>query len=365
MADYGIRTYRLSAPRLKRGLLEGFTVLEDGALQTQGGGVHSAFLPGLDSAQADCQWGRLSLRCRLGAESMLTIRCFASDQDSVVRGGEVVQIDDFLLDPSVPPREKERLFTLAGGMERSGVQDVLLSGQTGRWLWLWLEVTGAGEETLENIRVYVPGDNFFRTFPQVYQTDNDFFQRYLSIFSTMYQEFQEEINDLPKLLDVDTAPEALLPMFARWLGLEIDEGLFSSQELRRLLKQAPELMARKGTKWAVEKVVKLFVEEPVYIVERNLLTADKRDGGDLYGATPYDFTVMIGGRMDEKLRLRLKFLIDQFRPARSRCRIVFLEECGGLDAFTYLDINGEVLQNAPGSLDDGKALTGMTYLQSP
>ena len=72
---------------------------------------------------------------------------------------------------------------------------------------------------------------------------------------------------------------------------------------------------------------------------------------------------MVGRKMDEKLRLRLKFLIDQFRPARSRCRIVFLEECGGLDAFTYLDINGTVLQNAPGSLDDGKALTGMTYLQ--
>ena len=46
-----------------------------------------------------------------------------------------------------------------------------------------------------------------------------------------------------------------------------------------------------------------------------------------------------------------------------RYRIIFLEECGGLDAFTYLDINGAVLQNAPGNLDDGKALTGMTFLQ--
>ena len=224
-------------------------------------------------------------------------------------------------------------------------------------------MTGAEEGTLEDLRVYVPGDNFFRTFPQVYQTDNDFLQRYLSIFSTMYQEFQEEIDALPELMDVDTAPEALLPMFARWLGLETDEALFSSEELRRLLKAAPELMARKGTKWAVEKVVKLFVEEPMYIVERNLIQSDKRHSEGLYGATPYDFTVMVGRKMDEKLRLRLKFLIDQFRPARSRCHIVFLEECGGLDAFTYLDINGQVLQNAPGSLDDGKALTGMTFLQ--
>ena len=32
MADYGIRKYRLSAPLLRRGLLEGFTLSETGAL---------------------------------------------------------------------------------------------------------------------------------------------------------------------------------------------------------------------------------------------------------------------------------------------------------------------------------------------
>lgn len=363
MADYGIKRYRLNEALLNRGLREGLSVREDGVLRLEGTGAHSILLPGLDSAQPDCAWGRLSLRCRLGSESMLVIRAMSSDQDSVIRNDRVVRIDDLLLDPAVPRAEKERLFTLADGLERSGVQDLLLTGQNGRWLWLWLEVVGDEAGTLEDLRVYVPGDNFFRTFPQVYQTDNDFLQRYLSIFSTMYQEFQEEIDDLPRLLDIDTAPAALLPMFANWLGLETDEALISPEQLRRLLKAAPELLARKGTKWAVEQVVRLFVDEPVYIVERNLIPTDGRRGTELYGTTPFDFTVMLDCRMDEKLRLRLNFLIDQFRPARSRCHIVFLEECGGLDAFTYLDVNGKVLQNAPGSLDDGKALTGMTYLQ--
>ena len=363
MADYGIKTYRLNAARLARGLRQGFSLAEDGALHTQGDGPHFILLPALDSAQPDCAWGRLSLVGDLGAESMLTIRAVASNQDAVIRNNEVVKIDDFLLDPAISPAEKERMFTLADGMERSGVWDVLLTGQTGRYLWLWLEVTGAEPGALTRLRVYTPGDNFFRTFPQVYQTDNDFLQRYLTIFSTLYQEFQEEIDDLPRLLDLDTAPDALLPMLAQWMGLETDETLLSPPELRRLLKAAPELLARKGTRWAVERLVRLFVAEPVYIVERNLLQADARRGSGLYGDTPFDFTVMLGRRLDEKLRLRLTFLIDQFRPARSRCRIVFLEECGGLDAFTYLDVNGRVLQNAPGSLDDGKALTGMTYLQ--
>ena len=143
MADYGIRKYRLKGVLLKRALLDGFSVT-DNALCTdsEGSGVHSAFLPGIDSAKPNCAWGRVSMKCQLEPESMITIRAFASDQDSIIRNDEVVKIDDFLLDPDVPKQEKERLFLMAGGLERSGVRDVLLTGQNGRWLWIWLEING-------------------------------------------------------------------------------------------------------------------------------------------------------------------------------------------------------------------------------
>lgn len=363
MADYGIHRYRLRYPQLSRGLLENF-VLEGDSVKTGTASVSAdLILPALDSAVPGCEWGRLSLRCKLGTESILTIRVFASDEKMVRRDEIAVSIDEILLDQNVSREEKESLFSAAGGVAFSGVQDALLYGQTGRYLWLWFEILGDETSVLEDIRIYVPGDNFFRTFPQVYQTDNDFFKRYLSIFSTMYQEFQEEIDALPKLLDLDTAPAELLPVYASWLGLETDETLISAQELRSLLKITPELMSRKGTKWAVERIVKLFVDGEVYIVERNLLVDAQLLGADLYGSTPYDFSVMVGCAVDEKLRMKLKFLVDQFKPIRSNGRIIFLEEGGGLDSFIYLDINGHVHQNAPGSLDDGKALTGMTYLE--
>lgn len=356
MADYGIRRYRIRNALLSRGLLEGLA-LEGDALSAAAEG--SVFLPALDSAWPDCAWGRVSLKCALGPESMLTVRAFASDQDRLIRKGETVRINSVLLDPEIPREEKERLFTLAEGMERSGTPDVLLKGQRGRYLWLWLEISGGDGGRLEDLRVYVPGDNFFRTLPQVYQADGDFLERWLSIFSTMYQELQEEIDGLPDLLDIDTAPEPLLPMFASWLGL--DPGDLTAEELRGLLKAAPELLPRKGTRWAVERVVKLFVPEDVYIVERNLLSPGQRD--TLYGSTPYDFTVLLARRRDERLQMCLERLIGWFKPARARCRIVFLAETGGLDAFTYLDINGTMLQSAPGSLDDGHALAGTTYLK--
>ncbi len=364
MADYGIKRYRLGASLFKRALLDGFEI-DENSLRTnlESKSVCNAFLSAIDSAEPDCMWGRLSISCTMAPESMLTVRVFASDQNEIIRNDRVIRVDDFLLDPEIPREEKEKLFTLAGGIERSCVRDLLLDGQNGRWLWLWLEASGTEDISIGDMRIYVPGDNFFGTLPQVYRSENDFLRRYISVFSTIYQEFQEKIDALPEILDVDTAPLEMLPVLASWLGLETDEAVMSEDDLRRILKIAPELMSHKGTKWAIERVVNLFVTEKVYVVESNLLNTQENSADNMYGKTPYDFTVMVGCGVDEKLRLKLKFLIDQFKPIRSRYKIVFLQEYNGMDSFTYLDVNSAMAQNTPGTLDDGKALTGTTYLQ--
>ena len=365
MSDNLIRKYPLSHVLLGRALLDGFLLEDSRALRAVPGPQQrrSVFFPALDSATADCPWGRLSFDGMLTGECMLSVRTLAANDDTVLWNGQLVPLDSLLLDPDVPYAEKDRLFSLLGGRARSGAKDLLLTGQSGRFLWLWLELTGDGDALLQNLRVYVPGDNFYHTFPAVYQTEGEFFQRYLSIFSTLYQEFQEELDSLPALLDVDTAPDFMLPILASWLGLETNDSLLSPQQLRQLLRLAPSLIPRKGTRWAVETVVKLFVEGAVFLVERNLLAPETRRSENLYGDSPYDFTILLGQAADEKLRLRLQFLIGQFKPVRANCHIVFLNDRGGLDAFTYLDVNGTVLENATGSLDDGNALTGMTYLQ--
>lgn len=360
MADGKIRKYMLGGI-LRRALLQGFSPEGEGGIRAGGPGVHRAILPGLDGAVPGCAWGRLSLGCRLEPESLLTVRAFASDRASAALEDGPVQIDAFVLDPSVPPEEKERLFRLSGGMERSGARDVLLEGQSGRYLWLWLEVSGGG--ILENLRVYVPGDNFFPTLPQVYQTRGEFLRRYLSIFSTMYQEFQEEIDGVGRLFDVETAPPSLLPVFARWLGLETDGALFSPDELRKLLRAAPALLDGKGTRRALETAVRLFVSAPVYLVEQNLLSPEQRGETRLYGCTPWDFTVLVCCPAEERLHRRLEFIIRQFKPVRSRSRTVFFADCCGLDAFSCLDVNAALSGAGPGRLDGGAALNGTACLQ--
>ena len=364
----GIREYRLGSARLARGLLEGFTLETGGVLRTAGDvQQRSIFLAGLDSAQEDCPWGRLSFRADLQGDAVLTVRAYASNDFVVLQDGAPLPVDAFLLDSAEPPIRKAKLFAAAGGIKCVGSSDLLLYGQQGRYLWIWIELNGEGDGVLDRLRVLVPGDNFYRTFPALYQNgqpEDAFFHRYLSIFSSLYSDLQDTVDRLPAYLDLDTAPAEALPIFAQWLGLGRGGNFLPPGDLRRLLRLAPQLIAAKGTRRAIELVVGLFVEEPVYLVEHNLLNRNQLASDSLlYGDSPFDCTLLISRPSDELLRARLTFLIDQFKPLRCRVRLIFLGSQGRLDAFSYLDLNACLLQFSPGSLDDGSAQAGMTCLQ--
>ena len=358
-----IRKYTFGKNRLSRSLMRGFNLTDEGSLVTSGkSAVRHIFLGGLDGAESGLKWGRVSFKLAAEGDIALTLRAMASDDPVFVLLGTLTKIDDFLLDPEVSPETKERFFSLAGALESNGAKDVLLSKLSGRYLYLWLTLEGGKSAALSDLAVFVPGDNFTKTFPAVYRAQDDFFSRYMSVFSTLYTELQETVDKLPAFLDPDTASVPALRLFCSWLGIETEGSLTDEEALRRVVKAAPELLAAKGTKGAIERVIRLFVSEPFYIVERNLLTKQQEDS-DMYGSTPYDFSVLINREADERLRTCLEFFINQFRPVRSRCRIVFFGRDSSLDSFTYLDFNGTVLQGEAGRLDGGQALAGESYLQ--
>lgn len=358
-----IKKYSFGKNRLSRSLMRGFCLTDEGGLAASGRNpVRHIFLGGLDGAENGLLWGRLSFKLTAEGDTALTLRAMASDDPVFVRSGVLTKIDDFLLDPAITAETKERFFSVAGGLESNGAKDVLLKGLSGRYLYLWLSLEGGRSATISELAVFVPGDNFTKTFPAVYRTENDFFSRYMSVFSTLYTELQETVGNLPSCLDPDSASVPALRLFCSWLGIETEGSLTDEDSLRRVVKKAPELLAAKGTKSAIEGVIRLFVTEPFYIVERNLLTK-QQEHSDMYGSTPYDFSILINREADERLRTCLEFFINQFKPIRSRCRIVFFGRDSSLDSFTYLDFNGTVLQSEAGKLDGGQALTGSSYLQ--
>ena len=79
--------------------------------------------------------------------------------------------------------------------------------------------------------------------------------------------------------------------------------------------------------------------------------------------SPYDFAVLIQCEPDDRLYAGLKFLIDQFKPLRSRVNLIFLGPCGRLDSYACLDLNASVLEPQTGRIDGGAALNGLVCLQ--
>ncbi|MEG0763087.1 MAG: phage tail protein [Oscillospiraceae bacterium] len=361
----GIKRYSIRRNRLMQGLREGFNITKDGSLLTVAKGArHSIILAGLDSAKDNCAWGRLTMKSSLTDDGVLTIRIIASDQPDCMYKDSLINIDSFLLDSSIEQIAKKKFFEDCNCKCFDGSTDILLYELKGRYLWVWMELVGEATGALSDIRVYIPGDNFFRTLPQVYQNQpDDFYHRYLSIFSTIYCEQQDIIEAMPQYMDVDTAPARFLPLFAQWLGLQLDGNFLDEAMLRKFVKATPELLAVKGTRQAIEGVVRILVDVPFSLVEYNLLQEQNVAHNNIYGSDPFDFTLLISQKADERLRACLRFLIQQFSPVRSRCNIVFLNDCVGMDAFTYMDVNASLMSIQSGALDDGDSLSGITFLQ--
>jgi phage tail-like protein len=253
-----------------------------------------------------------------------------------------------------------------GGKDASVYNDLLLYGHNGRYLWIYLSAQG-GKASFSNFRVYTPGDNFLKTFPEVYREEGAFFHRYLSVFSSMYNDLQEKIDAAYALIDPDTAPADLLSVYASWFGISLDGDLVDESRMRALLKKVPSLVRKKGTREAIEELVKIFVDTPFYIVERQTAlkyaTAENRRVLEqLYGDDPFSFTLLIDRMPDEKLQLRLMRLIEQFKPVRIKARILFMQGNALLDGGANLDLNAVMADPSGGLLDDDVVLNGTEYL---
>lgn len=355
-----LKKYCIGISRLRGGSRYGLTIDDNGGIHTTAEEMrHVLFLGALDAGAEDCEWGRFAFSAEMPRDMVLVIRALASDENRILKDGKAILTDDFLRDPNTDAQHKMRLFELSDSIQQVGADDILLYGQRGRYLWLCIELIGIGSAHLRDLRVYAPGDNFFQTFPEVYRRNGEFLHRYLSIFSALYNDLQEEIDGLPALFDPNTAPAALLPVFADWLGLEIEGGFLSDRQCRWLIQAGFRLLSRKGTRAAIEEIVHLLVKEPVYIQERIGPEGSREKNGE----DPFAFTVLIARRSDEQLHAKLLYLIDQFRPIRTRVSIVFLGDCMGMDYHCYLDVNASLVQSIGGSLNDGAALNGLTCLQ--
>ena len=345
--------YTYKNNRLKQGFIEGFKIKDgDTLVLDEKARDHFAFFRPLDGVEEESKWGRLSCSLLLPEEIVCYIYIIATDTLYTVNShGENVRIDEYLADENIDVFKKISLLTAMGAKRYVNTGDALLYDLSGRYLFLAIEVLGTGKATIRNLRIGVRGDNFTGAFPQVYQERNSFFHRYMSIFSSIFNDIGDQNDKLYEILDLDKCSVELLEMYGSWFGIDLKGGFLPEKVLRTIVKEAYQLNRMKGTKWALERILQIMLEEDTVLLENRL-----QDGG------VFDITILINRKLTEELRHQLMFILDQFRPLRTRIRLLQMQKEAVMDGNSYLDMNAAIPSEKHVVLDEEAIYDGAITL---
>ena len=284
----------------------------------------------VDSGESGFAWSRVKLEARLPRDA--AVRVFALAGDRPEREGDFG-----------PPCGTGTDFYL---------------GVTGRYLWLALELTGASGESplVSRVSIRMSGDHMVDYLPAIYQ-EQDFTYRFLSIFNSLFQDMEDAIDSLPRLLDLDSAPPEMLAMLARWLCVDpwdVREGL--RQRLKHILEEYENMYTVEGVKssarWLTGReaqVIEHFAVDPNDPSCRNPELYRR-----LYGEDPYRFFLLLGedAFADRDSMERFLERMEERIPAGTELELVLLKNRVQLDWHTYLGINSRVGGYIPATIDE-------------
>lgn len=147
--------------------------------------------------------------------------------------------------------------------------------------------------------------------PGIYHTD--FMSRFLALFESILIPIEWNVDHFNMYLDPGTAPLGFLPWLANWYTIIFDS-TWSEPQRRTLLKEAHQIYARRGTRWALSRVLEIYLGQKPEIIE---FTTEKE---------PFTFTVKLpmnkGDRWLANQEL-IEAIIDSSKPAHTTYRLEF------------------------------------------
>lgn len=355
------------------------------------------FSRSLDSAEEGTEWHKFILDADIPANTRVQISYRASDDKQVTLGGVTDNLDRYIdeaagLEEEARARRAADLDALDWSAPAVNAGDALILGGVGRYLWLRIDLVGGEEKapSIGSLRLDFPRDTYLRYLPAVYQEDErsrDFLERFLSLFETFFSGTEGAIGHLARYFDVDSsqATGAFLRWLASWLSVSEDKS-WGEEQLRELVRRAPELYKKRGTREGLEAMIEIFTGERPLVVEhfqtngcaqpeagvvgRNLESIY----GSLYGTDPYCFCVLLkpyrtetkGGRrivrrLSEEERQAVRRIVDAEKPAHTCAGLLALQPWIHLDMHTYLGVN-TYLSRPSARLDPDSAIPRDTVL---
>lgn len=199
------------------------------------------------------------------------------------------------------------------------------------------------EETVR-VRVRVAKHSLLRFLPTVYQPrspgDRTFLRDFLWIFQHLYDGVSRRLDTMHEVFHPYTTPPEFLPWLASWFAISFDETMDEALR-RRILREAVALYRIRGTREAIERMVRLFIGLDVTVVENRWPFSGLRIGvSSAIGVDTmilpdismgHTFVVQVPARpedLGEAALVRLHRVLEAEKPASSNYFLQFQDTEG-------------------------------------
>lgn len=208
----------------------------------------------LDSAIERCQWHRARV-------------------EAAVPAGGSIEIESFTADTAPDPTPTEDGFDAWTSCVLAGEEnpDCLIQSGPGRYLWLRISLRSNGQQApaIRRIRITYPRSSYLEYLPAVYQEDEEsrqFLERFLAIFKSGFDDFDERIDRLHEIVDPYLTPARYLLWLAAWVALPRDPH-WPEPHLREQIASAAMRYRRRGTPDGLVEAIRAYTGAEASILE--------------------------------------------------------------------------------------------------
>jgi phage tail-like protein len=144
--------------------------------------------------------------------------------------------------------------------------------------------------------------------PDIYRTD--FMSRFLGLFESIYLPIEWNIDNFDLYLSPGSTPVEFISWFSNLFKLTFDD-TWSEEQRRAFLLDAHRIFARRGTHWALSRVLEIYTGSTPEIVDQD----EKLD--------PYTFRVKLPLTKKQTNPELIEALIDSHKPAHTTYQLQF------------------------------------------